>query len=272
MKSRQEIKALAKEAIAQQRGTAILTPLIVVLIAIGGSLLGLIPFIGGLFSLPVSALTLVLSVGLCGVFIKIFEKEKTDVGAPFASLSVNFWRKLGGVLWMSLWLFLWYLPAFVPTCVIMVYFMVNVFSGIVSYGTLFDGGFMLSDTSWAGLISPGLWGVLSALTLLGSIILCVKYFSYALTGYILADCPNVTATKALKLSMRMTKGHRMKLFVLELSFIGWALLSGLTFGILWIVYVGPYWQAAWAGYYLELREAAIASGALTAEELQGEAC
>ena len=90
-----------------------------------------------------------------------------------------------------------------------------------------------------------------------------------MTPYILADCPDVKAKDALKLSMRMTNGHKGKLFVLLLSFYGWMLLSSLTFGILLIVFVAPYMEATMSGFYLELRDQAIASGAISAEELQG---
>ena len=91
-----------------------------------------------------------------------------------------------------------------------------------------------------------------------------------MTPYILADCPNVTATEALKLSMRMTAGHKGKLFVMHLSFIGWTLLSALTCYILLIVHVGPYMNATLAGYYVELRDKALAEGIITPEELNPE--
>lgn len=95
----------------------------------------------------------------------------------------------------------------------------------------------------------------------------IKSFSYALTPYILADCPKVTATDALKVSMRMMKGHKWELFVMGLSFIGWILLSVLTFGLLQIFFVTPYMNAALAGYYSERKVAALNEGVVTAEEL-----
>jgi len=95
----------------------------------------------------------------------------------------------------------------------------------------------------------------------------VKSYSYFMTSYILADCPDVTAKEALKLSMRMTQGHKGKLFVMHLSFIAWLLLSACTLYILLIVYVGPYMQATMAGYYVELRDQALANGVIKPEEL-----
>ena len=52
----------------------------------------------------------------------------------------------------------------------------------------------------------------------------VKAYAYRLTPYILADCPRVSATGALEISMRMTQGHKWEIFVMELSFLGWNLL------------------------------------------------
>lgn len=77
----------------------------------------------------------------------------------------------------------------------------------------------------------------------------IKTFSYSMTFYILNDHPEYTATQAITESRKMMKGHKWELFVLYLSFLGWDLLSGLTFGILEIVYVAPYKATAIAGFY-----------------------
>ena len=99
----------------------------------------------------------------------------------------------------------------------------------------------------------------------------IKAISYALTPYILADCKNVRATDALKLSMRMMEGHKWEYFVLGLSFIGWMLLTSLTCGLLYVFYVGPYMNNTFAGYYAERKAAALAEGTVTQAQLAGEA-
>jgi len=116
-----------------------------------------------------------------------------------------------------------------------------------------------------------LWSFVGMFTF--GIVTIVKALSYMMTPYILADCPNVKAKDALKLSMRMTQGHKMDLFVAYLSFIGWLLLSIITCGILAIVYVSPYMNVTFAGYYTKLKAKAIESGAVSAEEFNpaGEA-
>ena len=80
----------------------------------------------------------------------------------------------------------------------------------------------------------------------------MKAFSYALTPYILLDEPELTARQAITRSCEIMEGRRWKLFCLYLSFIGWGILSLLTFGIgfLWLV---PYMNASIAAFYEDAR-------------------
>jgi uncharacterized membrane protein len=80
----------------------------------------------------------------------------------------------------------------------------------------------------------------------------IKAIAYSLAPYVLADNPTMTARDALNASKQMTKGHIGELFVLELSFIPWAFLVGITFGIA-AIWVAPYIQATLANYYNELK-------------------
>ena len=80
----------------------------------------------------------------------------------------------------------------------------------------------------------------------------IKYYSYSMTFYIQMDHPEMTKTQAITASRKMMDGHKMDLFVLELSFIGWILLSCLTFGLL-LFYVGPYMSATEAAFYEKLK-------------------
>lgn len=80
----------------------------------------------------------------------------------------------------------------------------------------------------------------------------IAAYSYSMTGYILADHPDMTADEAIARSKQMMDGNRWRLFCLQISFIGWSLLSSLlTFGIgdLWLT---PYRQAASAAFYREI--------------------
>ena len=81
----------------------------------------------------------------------------------------------------------------------------------------------------------------------------IKYYSYALTPYILNDDSALSFNGAIDKSMAMMRGHKMDLFILDLSFIGWYILGCVTcdIGFLWII---PYWQTTRAHFYLDLKE------------------
>jgi hypothetical protein len=97
----------------------------------------------------------------------------------------------------------------------------------------------------------------------------IKVISYSMTQYVLASNPNVKATDAIKLSIRMTKGHKGKIFVMWLSFVGWQILNILTLGILGIFFVDPYMYTSLAGLFVELRSLAVADGVILPSELDG---
>lgn len=234
MRSREEIKSIAKERFRANYWICVFAPLLITLA------LNAITFI---FSVPTNFSTLdlagytdvsdlmdstllasigsiilliftgPLSIGLNHFHIMNILGRDVSVGTPFRSAFTNFGRKLGGFLWKVLFLYLWTLL----------------------------------------LIIPGI----------------IKSLSYAMSDYILADCPNVKARDALTLSKRIMKGHKTELFVFQLSFLGWLFLNALTFGILGLFYVTPYMNNALATYYLEVREDALRNGVITMGQLEG---
>ena len=72
--------------------------------------------------------------------------------------------------------------------------------------------------------------------------------------YILKDDPQISAMDALTKSWQITKGHKMRLFWLGLSFIGWVILSLMTLGIGFFL-LSPYWEATFAHYYEDIKAA-----------------
>ena len=79
----------------------------------------------------------------------------------------------------------------------------------------------------------------------------VAGFSYAMTDYILAEDPELTADEAISQSKSIMTGNKWRFFCLQFSFIGWDILATLAFGIghLWLT---PYKQAAHAAFYREV--------------------
>lgn len=72
----------------------------------------------------------------------------------------------------------------------------------------------------------------------------IKSFEYALVPYILSDNPEMSGEEARKLSSQAMDGNKMNLFLFKLSFIGWVLLTIVTFGLAGIFYVNPYMMSA----------------------------
>jgi uncharacterized membrane protein len=80
----------------------------------------------------------------------------------------------------------------------------------------------------------------------------VKSYSYAMSFYIMADNPEMDAMQALKASREMMDGYKWRLFCLDLSFIGWALLCLLTLGI-GFLFLMPYVEAAHIQFYEDIK-------------------
>lgn len=78
----------------------------------------------------------------------------------------------------------------------------------------------------------------------------IAAYRYAMAPYIMAQNPDIGVMDAIGQSKELMRGHKGRLFWLSLTFIGWVLLSVLTFGIgfLWL---NPYMEAAQAAFYLE---------------------
>lgn len=120
----------------------------------------------------------------------------------------------------------------------------DLFSQFDRFGTGFAQMFLRSlyTTLWSLLlVIPGI----------------VKSYGYAMTPFILAEHPNLTASQAIELSQQMMEGHKMDLFLLNLSFIGWELLAGFSFNGIRLnfghLFLNPYTAAARAAFYRQLQ-------------------
>lgn len=128
--------------------------------------------------------------------------------------------------------------------------MFGVFKGKdVDFGVLFEG---FQDYSRI-FVTKLLQGIYTALwSLLLVVPGVIKYYSYAMTDYILKEEPEMKNNAAIEKSMAMMENNKMKLFLLDLSFIGWALLAIVTFGI-GFLFLQPYMQVSRAAFYEDLK-------------------
>ena len=81
----------------------------------------------------------------------------------------------------------------------------------------------------------------------------IKTYEYRMIPYLLADDPGMASGDAFARSREMMSGNKWHSFLLDLSFIGWLILSAFTFGVLFLFYVSPYMSCAQAELYLTLR-------------------
>ncbi len=96
-----------------------------------------------------------------------------------------------------------------------------------------------------------LWACLS---LLGSILLIFLSLPFAMLDYLLVEMENVPPKDVIRTSFAMMNGHKGRYFCMNLSFIGWILLSVFFtcgIGLLWVI---PYMEASLAAFYLDLKE------------------
>ena len=116
------------------------------------------------------------------------------------------------------------------------------------------GAFRVGFNNWAHNVGGML--LMAVYTLLWTLCLVVpgiiKSLSYAMTPYILAEKPELSANEAIELSMKMMDGRKMDLFLLYLSFIGWGVLALFTLciGYLWLT---PYMYTAQAAFYKDVK-------------------
>ncbi len=87
----------------------------------------------------------------------------------------------------------------------------------------------------------------------------VKSYEYRMIPYILADHPEMSTKEVFAKSKELMQGQKWRAFVLDLSFIGWEILSLFTVQILGIFYVSPYRNMTNAALYERLEYGNLAT-------------
>ena len=149
-------------------------------------------------------------------------------------------------LWKLLWTFLWGLIA-IPVCTAFIFII-----ALMSNSYEFSPTFQLV--------------LLTIVLLIGLIPMFIKSIEYTFATFFTAEFSEIGIRKALRHSITITKGHRWQIFVLELSFIGWLLLSCISFGIgfCWSL---PYYYMTLINTYHALLQDALESGKIKPEDL-----
>lgn len=115
------------------------------------------------------------------------------------------------------------------------------------FGNLLDGFGIFGRVLWLEILKWIFTTLWSSLFVIPGIIAAYRY---RMALYILIDHPEMSAMDCIRESKRMMKGHKAELFWLDLSFIGWSILSSLA-AIGWCVsiFTTPYFALTYAQYY-----------------------
>lgn len=112
---------------------------------------------------------------------------------------------------------------------------------------------LVKKVAWAMFVKSilqALW----TLTVVGGF---VKFYSYRLVPFILAENPTLGALEALTLSRRMMSGNKWRWFCMDLTFLPWHFLSGISFQLAGFLYVYGYIRSTEAFLFAHLRENAL---------------
>lgn len=112
-----------------------------------------------------------------------------------------------------------------------------------SIGNLFDGFAIFFRVLWLCIIE---WVFIFLWSLLLIVPGIIAAYRYRLALYLMIDHREMSAIECVRESKRLMTGRKWELFVLDLSFLGWNILSLIPFVS---IYVLPYTETTYAGYY-----------------------
>ena len=252
--NRREIKVTAKEAAKQAGKAAKLVTLVFLLIQLGLNGIQLLTnFLtsrtssGGSISDALAADTrnkaivyiIMVIVGIVGVLLNIgYTRIALQVHrrepVPMESLLEGFQipgRAIGLRLLRALLMLMWTYAILIPAIILL----------------------SIPITPLDRMTESDTWFVVYMVVLLIVAVAVSTAVSYRYWGatFILLDHPDYTVRECIRAATEMTRGHRMELFLLDLSLLPWNLLCILTAGILYI-WKMPYIAAVYAGAYEEL--------------------
>lgn len=188
----------------------------------------------GIFSIISTVIEIPLSFGFIIAFMKLYNEEEVKAFDFFSLGFSNFARS-----WkISLQILV---KMIVPVILIIISYVLIAFG---TYGTA--GAALYSSSATAGF---GGLAIVGFILLIVSMIWAVtKSYYYQLAYLVAVDNSDLTAKEVVEKSKELMTDKRAKLFCLQLSFIGWAILASIPFciGYLWLV---PYVQFATIAFY-----------------------
>jgi uncharacterized membrane protein len=198
--------------------------------------------IDGILVFILSILVIPLGVGVKWVYLNLVREQEFKIETIFEPYKKLFGKSILTSLLQALFIFLWCLPVSILGVIGLYLYSMPKFIDIALDGS----GSGLTDA----MIFKGILYLFIFLIIL-MIPVIMKSISYAQSMFVLKENLELSSLEAITLSKRMMVGYKWKYFTLYLSFIGWAILCLLTFGIgfLWLI---PYVQTTMAEFYNQL--------------------
>ena len=256
MKSIYELKSEAYNLLSKDWGNAIGVTFILFCVSIAASL---IPYAGDAIGIIIAG---PLAFGTALFFLKVSKGEKGEVEDLFHAFKSK--EAFSFSLIAYLFTLIIIIPVFVVCSILWVTLFVGDFENIASLinsgtASLIDNGtttpYAMDPSFLTEYSSPLFDSGIGTIILSALIIIFVPITILSLllsqVYFILADQKTKSASEAIKMSWNIMKGKKMKLFLLQLSFIGWAILSVFTFFI-GLLFLYPYMLTTYAKFYQNL--------------------
>lgn len=256
MKSIYELKSEAYNLLSKDWGNAIGVTFILFCVSIAASL---IPYAGDAIGIIIAG---PLAFGTALFFLKVSKGEKGEVEDLFHAFKSK--EAFSFSLIAYIFTLIIIMPVFVVCSILWVALFVGDFENIASLinsgtASLIDNGtttpYAMDPSFLTEYSSPLFDSGIGTIILSALIIIFVPITILSLllsqVYFILADQKTKSASEAIKMSWNVMKGKKMKLFLLQLSFIGWAILSVFTFFI-GLLFLYPYMLTTYAKFYQNL--------------------
>ena len=273
MKSISELKSEAYTLLSKDWGKAIEVTFILLIVitlpAVTFDYLGfklnssLIPYAGDVIGIIIAG---PLAFGTALFFLKVSKGEKGEVEDLFHAFKSQ--EAFSSSLITYLFTLIIIIPVFIVCIIIWVTLFVgnfeniatliesgmaslidNVGNGTSSVPYSMDPSFLTEYSS--PLFDSGIGTIILSALLIVFIPITIISLLLSQAYFILADQKTISGFRAIEMSWNLMKGNKKKLFLLQLSFIGWAILSVFTFFI-GLLFLYPYMLTTYAKFYQNL--------------------
>lgn len=241
-----EIKADARLKLKDRWGRAAFIVLGFVIFNLAVSFAGSLPLLSALIVIGSIVITVPINYGLEKSFFEFYHGKEVSL-FDFVGYGFKNFSKAWSVTWNK------FLALLLPT-------IITIISGVVAIFAIFSIFFQAFFGSFSG-VTPDVAAAIPLLRIsmysfsiyvVSAIITAILSLKYVIARLISIDNPELTGKECIDESRNLMSGNILKYIFLNLSFIGWAFLSALTFGI-GMFWLAPYMQVSIISFYRMLK-------------------